>query len=97
MAYTQKMLVNPQERWMSDGKQAGEALDKAMQLNAGNPRVYYLQGMAMLGTPEQFGGGKAKAKPLLQKAVDTFATAQPKPMYPHWGKERAEAALAQCN
>ena len=47
--------------------------------------------------PVQFGGGKDKAKPLFEKAVALFKAAQPKPLYPNWGKEQAEAQLALCN
>jgi len=96
MAATQQMMVDPQSRWMSYGQQAGDYLKKAMELNPNNPRLYYLQGMSVFGTPEQFGGGKDKAKPILQKAVDLYKTDQPKTMYPHWGQKQAEDALAQC-
>ncbi|CAN5126588.1 hypothetical protein BH11BAC6_BH11BAC6_17470 [soil metagenome] len=96
MAATQQMIVDPQSRWMTYGQEAAEALKKGMELDPNNPRLYYLQGMSVFGTPEQFGGGKDKAKPILQKSVDLFKAEQPKPMYPHWGKEQAEAQLALC-
>jgi len=96
MAATQQMMIDPQSRWMSYGQKAGEYLQQAMQLNPNNPRLYYLQGMSVFNTPEQFGGGKDKAKPILQKSVDLYKAEQAKPMYPHWGKEQAEQALAQC-
>ena len=70
MAATQQMLVDPQSRYMTFGAEAAQDLQKAMTLNPNNPRVYYLQGMSIFGTPEQFGGGKAIAKPVFQKAVD---------------------------
>lgn len=97
MAATQQMMVDPQTRWQTNGMEAGAALQKGMALDATNPRIYYLQGMSMFGTPEQFGGGKDKAKPLFQKAIDLFKAAQSKPLYPNWGKEQAEAQLALCN
>jgi hypothetical protein len=96
MAATQQMIVDPQSRWATYGQEAAAALQKGMELDPNNPRLYYLQGMSVFGTPEQFGGGKEKAKPILQKAVDLFKTEQPKPMYPHWGQKQAEDALAQC-
>lgn len=96
MAYTQQMLVDPQSRFMSYGSQAAEALQTAEKLDAKNPRVYYMQGMTALGTPEQFGGGKAVAKPLLQKALQLYKDVKPAPLYPNWGQKRAEEALAQC-
>lgn len=96
MAATQQMVVDPQSRWMSYGQEAADALKKGMEIDPNNPRLYYLQGMSVLNTPEQFGGGKEKAKPILQKAVDLYKAEQPKPMYPHWGQKQAEDALAQC-
>jgi hypothetical protein len=96
MAATQQMMVDPQTRFMSYGQQAAGYLQKGMQLNPGNPRLYYLQGMSVFNTPEQFGGGKAKAKPVFQKAADLYKTEQVKPLYPHWGQEQAIQMLAQC-
>lgn len=96
MAATQQMLVDPQSRYMTFGAEAGSDLQKAMQLNPNNPRVYYLQGMALFGTPEQFGGGKAVAKPLFQKAVDLGSAEQAKPLYPHWGLDMSKTMLAAC-
>ncbi len=96
MAASQQMLVDPQSRWMSYGQEAAKYLQQAMKLNPENPRLYYLQGASLFGTPEQFGGGKATAKPVLEKAIELFKKQQPKPLYPHWGQERAEEMLKQC-
>ena len=96
MAATQQMLVDPQSRWMSYGQEASGDLQKAMMLNPDNPRLYYLQGMSVFGTPEQFGGGKEKAKPIFERAVALYKTEQPKPLYPHWGQKSAEDKLAEC-
>jgi tetratricopeptide (TPR) repeat protein len=96
MAATQQMIVDPQSRWMSYGQEASGDLQKAMTLNPDNPRLYYLQGMSVFGTPEQFGGGKEKAKPIFEKAVALYKTEQPKPLYPHWGQKQAEDKLAEC-
>ncbi|HVZ57033.1 MAG TPA: hypothetical protein VG870_10280 [Chitinophagaceae bacterium] len=96
MAATQQMLVDPQGRWMTKGQEAGKLLERALQLDPDNPRLHYLQAASVFGTPEQFGGGKAKAKPLLEKTLALFKSAQPKPLYPHWGQQQAEAMLAQC-
>jgi len=96
MAATQQMLVDPQNRWQTYGVAASTALQKGMQIDPNNPRLYYLQGESLFGTPEQFGGGKAKAKPLFEKAVALFKSASPKPLYPTWGQQQAEEKLAQC-
>lgn len=96
MAATQQMMVDPQSRWMSYGQEASDFLQKGMKIDPNNPRLYYLQAMSIFGTPEQFGGGKAKAKPVFEKAVALFKAEAPKPMYPHWGQKEAEAKLAEC-
>jgi hypothetical protein len=96
MTATQQMLVDPQNRWSTFGQEGAGYLNKAKQLNPNNPRLYYLEGAGIFGTPEQFGGGKTKAKPVLQKAVEMFKADQPKPLYPRWGQKQAEDMLAQC-
>lgn len=97
MACTQQMMVDPQARWMTYGQEAGKALQEAMQLDPSNPRSYYLQGMSLFNTPEQFGGGKEKAKPVFEKAMKLYETAAVKPMYPSWGKEETAKMIQQCN
>ena len=97
MTATQQMLVDPQGRFMSYGMEAGKYLQQALKLNPENPRAYYLQGASHFGTPEQFGGGKAKAKPVFEKAADLYKSEQPKPLYPHWGQARNQEMLDQCN
>jgi hypothetical protein len=96
MAATQQMMVDPQSRWQTYGIEASTALQKGMALDPDNPRLYYLQGMSLFNTPEQFGGGKDKAKPVFEKSVALFKKAQPKPLYPDWGKDQAEQMLAKC-
>src|SRR5258708_25718310 len=96
MAASQQMMVDPQARWASYGQEASGALQKGIEIDPKNPRLYYLQAMSIFGTPEQFGGGKAKAKPVFEKAIALFKTEQTKPMYPHWGQKEAEAKLAEC-
>jgi hypothetical protein len=96
MASTQEMLVDPQSRYMTKGKDAADFLQKGMQLDPNNPRLYYLQGMSLFGTPPQFGGGKDKAKPLFEKSVALFNSAKPAPLAPTWGKKQSEDMLAQC-
>jgi hypothetical protein len=96
MSATQQMLMDPSTRWATNGKDAGAALQKGLAADPNNPRLYYLQGMSLFGTPSQFGGGKDKAKPMFEKSITLFKSAQPKPLYPTWGQQQAESMLAQC-
>jgi hypothetical protein len=98
MIATIHMLVDPQSRWMQYGGEASKALETAKQIDPNNPRIYYLQGQSLIGTPVQFGGGKDKAKPLFQKSVQLFETSKPaSEIHPHWGKNNAAAMLAKCS
>jgi len=96
MAATQQMMVDPQSRYMTYGAEAGKALTQGMEIDPKNPRLYYLQGMSVFNTPEAFGGGKAKAKPVFEKSVAVFKSEEVKPLYPKWGQKQAEDMLAQC-
>jgi hypothetical protein len=96
MSATQQMLVDPQNRWATNGKDAATALQKGLAADPNNPRLYYLQGMSLFNTPPQFGGGKDKAKPVFEKSVALFKSAQPKPLYPTWGQQMSETMLKQC-
>ena len=96
MAAVQQMMVDPQNRWQTYGTEAATALQKGMQMDPKNPRLYYLQGMSVFNTPEQFGGGKAKAKPVFQQAADLFKTEEKKPLTPTWGAQQNDQMLAQC-
>jgi hypothetical protein len=96
MAATQQMMIDPQTRWATYGQEAAAQLKKGMELNPANPRLYYLQGMSIFNTPESFGGGKVKAKPVFEKAVSLFMSQESKPLYPRWGQKDAENMLAQC-
>jgi hypothetical protein len=96
MTSTQQMLVDPQNRWMIYGQEGAGYLKQAKELDPENPRLAYLEGASLFGTPEQFGGGKAKAKPVLEKAVSLFKSEKAKPLHPQWGQKIAEDMLAQC-
>lgn len=96
MSATQQMMVDPQTRWQTYGAEANKDLQIAIQLNPDNPRIYYLQGESMMGTPVAFGGGKDKAKPLFERSIALFKTDKPKPLWPDWGLARAQEQLAKC-
>lgn len=92
-----KMSVDPQARMSFMGLSAA-SLGKAKALNQDNPRIYLILGQDTFYTPEAFGGGKAKAKPLLEEAVAKFAIFKVKnTIDPDWGLEAAKSLLAQCN
>ncbi len=93
-----QMAVDPMNRYMISGPQTKAEIDSAQTLNAENPRVYYLRGMQLFYTPEQYGGGKAAARPLLQQAVEKFKTFKPETdLTPVWGADQARTLLEACS
>jgi hypothetical protein len=98
MVATQQMLVDPQSRWMTYSGIMDNALTEAKKADPNNPRIYYLEANGIMGKPEAFGGGKAKAKLIFQKSVDLFKTFKPaSPFHPKWGQKQAEDMLAKCS
>jgi hypothetical protein len=92
------MMVDPQTRWQQYGAASAGNIEKAKQLDPTNPRPVYLEGTAKFYTPESFGGGKAPAKVLFQKALGMFDTFKPKAeLEPTWGKESTQYFLSMCN
>ncbi len=92
-----RMTVDPQNRWQTYVPKAAEGIAKAKQLNPANPRPYFLEGQSLLYTPEQFGGGKDKACPLLKQAEEKFATFKPaSAIAPNWDENRLKTLLAEC-
>jgi hypothetical protein len=86
-----RLAVKPQSRWQKYGKVFEENLAKAKELNANNPRIYYLQGISKNFTPKMFGGGKKAALPYFEKAEGLFAKESDDDINkPSWGK-RANA------
>ncbi len=92
-----RLVVDPQGRWQEYGPVAQAELDKAIAINANNPRIYVLQGSSLMYTPEQFGGGPKTACPLLMKAKEKMATFKPaNALSPNWGQGNIEPLLAKC-
>lgn len=95
MIHSLKMMVNPQQRFMSEGMLAAEALSKAEKIDAENPRITLMRAEDTYYTPEQFGGSKTKGLELFQKALDQYKVYQTKKILdPNWGKGEAEYFLA---
>lgn len=91
MVYSLKMMVNPQERYMTFGMKAQEELTIAEKLNPDNPRVSLIKAEDTYFTPEQYGGSKTKGIEQFKTALEKFNTFKPKTtLDPDWGKPEAE-------
>jgi hypothetical protein len=92
-----RIMVNPMSRGAKYGKISGEWLEKAKAIDANNPRVYLTQATALFYTPKMFGGGKDKAKPILETAAQKFEIFKPESaLHPNWGKVDCNFMLSQC-
>ncbi|MGC4130268.1 MAG: hypothetical protein QM564_12095 [Bergeyella sp.] len=91
MIHGLKLMVNPQQRFMTEGSLAAEALSKAEKLDAENPRITLMKAEDVYFTPEQFGGSKTKGLELFQKSLNQFKVYKPKSgLEPNWGQSEAE-------
>lgn len=97
MVAVQQMTVDPMTRYQSYGAEITNNLAKAKQADSNNPRAYFLDAQYWKNVPEAFGGGKAKAKQLVEKALELYKTFKPaSPLHPTWGQDDAEKLLAAC-
>lgn len=91
------MMVDPMTRYMEYGAESQSFIDDAMQQDPTNPRPEYLKGQGLKYTPEQFGGGCATAKPVLQSSLSKYLAFTPaSELHPNWGKERVEMQIKEC-
>jgi hypothetical protein len=91
-----KLSVDPRAR-LSFMSASAASLATAKSLNPDNPRIYLIMGQNTFYTPEAFGGGKEKAKPILEAAAAKFAIFKPaNAIEPTWGLDRTSELLAQC-
>lgn len=92
------MMVDLQSRYMKYGTASSLNIEKAKTLDPANPRPVYLEAQAKFYTPEAFGGGKAVAIPLFEKALAMFDTFKPETeLHPSWGKAATEYFLSLAN
>jgi hypothetical protein len=90
-----RLIGDPQNRYMTYGPAAEEALTKAKRLNPTNPRVTLLEAQDKLFTPEQFGGSKVEAKKLFEEAIKKYEAFKPETsIHPAWGLKRAQYFLS---
>ncbi len=96
MIHGLRMMGNAMARFMTEGPLAEAALAKAKEANAGNPRIYILEAQDKFYTPEQFGGSKAEAKILFEKAQSLFENYKPEStIHPNWGLPTTKYFLSQ--
>jgi hypothetical protein len=90
--------VNMMQRGMQGIMKAQANLEKAAQLDAENPRAYYLMGQQSYNTPEKFGGSKKEALAFFEKAVELAEKQKDRAntIDVNWGRKPAERQAANC-
>jgi tetratricopeptide (TPR) repeat protein len=89
--------IDPMTRGAEYIVKANGYLEKAKSINPENPRVYHMIGQSLMNTPDFYGGGKEKAKPVLVQAQDKFNTFKPEnDLMPNWGKNSNDQLLESC-
>lgn len=97
-AFIYQLRITSPAKGYKYSKLSNEALTVAEKLNSENPRIYYLRGSNTLHTPKMFGGGKDKAKPLLEKAAAIFESQKTdNKLAPTWGNYHNNILLEKCN
>ena len=92
--YPSRINIDPMARGMIYIGKMNASLDKALELNPDNPRVYYLRATMTFHMPEAYGGGATKALPFYKTAEEKFSIFKPKTdLSPNWGKEINEIEL----
>ena len=95
MVYSLRMMVNPQQRFMTDGARASEELIRAEKLDPANPRIALIKAEDTYFTPEQYGGSKSKGIEMFKEALSKFNAYKPKTAIdPNWGRGEAEYFLS---
>jgi tetratricopeptide (TPR) repeat protein len=92
--YPSRINIDPMSRGMIYIGKMNESLDKALELNPDNPRVYFLRATMTFHMPEAYGGGAVNALPFYKISDEKFRIFKPKTVLsPNWGKEANELEL----
>jgi hypothetical protein len=92
-----RMAVDPQNRWQKYVPISMAAIAKAKTINPLNPRITLHEAQGVFYTPEAYGGGKAKALPMIKTAIEQFKLFKPaSPIMPNWGADAAEFMLVEA-
>ena len=85
------MNIEPMTRGMKHNKECLNLFDKASTLNPNNPRSYLWHSVQLLNIPGFMGGGKEKASPYLESALEYFESFKPESdISPDWGYNYAK-------
>jgi hypothetical protein len=94
--YAMNYLGISQSEWPKYMPITNEALKKAENLNADNPRIYYLQGLMKYNMPASMGGGHDAGIKLFQQSLQKFQSFKSADeLTPSWGRKETEKYLKE--
>lgn len=95
--YTGRLVVNPKERGQQYSGLSGQAIGKALALDAANPRAKLLKIQMDMGTAQFFGTDPKSFCPQAKDLLANWDNFKPKsPIHPNWGKEQAAGIVKGC-
>lgn len=96
-AYMIRVTVDPASRGPQFAGQSIQTYQKALELNAENPRALALLAQMQYGTAQFFGSSTTEACAIMHKSLEKFETYKSdNPLAPRWGKETAESMKENC-
>lgn len=90
------VAADPANRGAAYTPRTMEAFQRAIGLDANNPRAYLLMGQMQYGVANFFGSPTTEACQLIQRANQLFEEEEESALLPRWGKEAAVASSRMC-
>lgn len=98
LGYQMRLTIDPMQRGQEYSELVMQAVDLAKTLNPANPRPYLLEANQLYYTPEEYGGGANRARPLYEAAKAKFAAFRPtSALAPNWGADFLQQQLMRYN
>ncbi len=95
--YTGRLVVNPMERGQEYSGLSGQAIGKALALDATNPRAKMLKIQMDMGTAQFFGTDPKSFCPQAKDLLTNWDNFKPKsPVHPNWGKDQVAGIVKGC-
>ncbi len=97
MIQTAWIVYDPMTNGMKLSAKVKELYAKAIKLNPNNPRAVFGKAEFDLGGAKYFGGDTTAMCVEVERSIALFDAFKPETgFHPNWGKDRAEAALKDC-
>ncbi len=94
---TGRLVVNPMERGQEYSGLSGQAIGKALVLDATNPRAQMMKIQMDMGTARFFGTDPKSFCPQAKELLANWDNFKPKsPLHPNWGKDQVVGIVKGC-